>query len=195
MSFIEIQSYVNYLIDKCIIGRKKMIYPKYFDEIEPIILKDDLSSFLNVFEDGIVEFNYIDLVKCAGHSCPTVAGAYLCTLYGLKELYKDEIPKRGEIKVEFKEDITQGVTGIISNVISNITGATTNNGFKGLNGKFNRCNLMFFNSSIDSNVKFTRLDTNKSVDIYYDPSKISAPTIWERAERIFQNKEEVIKTI
>lgn len=172
-----------------------MKYPSFFDDIEPIILKDDLSLTLDVFEDGIVEFNYLDLVKCAGHSCPTVAGAYLCTLYGLKKLYENETPKRGEIKVEFKEGIEDGVAGVIANVISNITGATTNNGFKGLNGRFNRCNLMFFNSDITSNVRFTRIDSEKSVDVYYDPSKVKAPSISKRVEEIFQNKNDLISAI
>ena len=54
-----------------------------------------LASFLGAFEDGIIEYSYLDVVKSAGHSCPTVLGAYLMTLKGLEALYKDEIPKRG----------------------------------------------------------------------------------------------------
>ena len=40
-----------------------MQYPKFFDAIEKITLKDDLSDFLGTFEDGIVEFSYLDVVK------------------------------------------------------------------------------------------------------------------------------------
>lgn len=149
-----------------------MNYPEFFNEIETIKLQDKLANFLGAFENGIMEFSYVDVVKTAGHSCPTVAGAYLCTLIALKELYKDEIPKRGEISVEFKEDITNGVAGVIGNVISNITGATTDYGFKGLNGNFSRINLMHYNSDINSSVKFTRIDTNESIEVIYDPSQI-----------------------
>lgn len=70
-----------------------MKYPKFFDEIQTIKLKDDLSATLGSFEEGLVEFSYLDIVKSAGHSCPTVAGAYLMTQVALKKLYKDELPK------------------------------------------------------------------------------------------------------
>lgn len=149
-----------------------MVYPEFFDSIENIKLEDKLANFLGATEDGIIEFSYLDIVKSAGHSCPTVLGAYLMTLEGLKSLYKDDLPKRGEIKVEFSQNIEDGVAGVIGNVIMNITGATTKSGFKGIMGLFSRTNLMFFESNISSSVKFTRTDTNTSVDVIYDPSSI-----------------------
>lgn len=151
-----------------------MNYPEFFNKIEKIKLKDDLSNFLGATEDGIIEFSYIDVVKTAGHSCPTVLGAYLMTCEGLKALYKDEIPKRGEIIIEYSESIEDGVAGVIANVMTNITGATTNSGFKGIMGLFSRNHLMSFNKEISSNVKFTRRDTNDSVEVVYDPSSIPA---------------------
>jgi len=147
-----------------------MKYPKFFDEIETIKLKDDLSAVLGSLEDGVVEFSYLDIVKSAGHSCPTVAGAFLMTQIALKNLYKNETPKRGEIFVSFKEDSLEGTAGVIANVVSQITGATEFLGFKGLNGKFARHDLMFFKKSIPSNARFTRLDTGQAVDVFYDPS-------------------------
>ena len=51
-------------------------------------------------DTGEIEFSYVDIVKSAGHSCGTVAGAYLIALEGLKALYGEELPQRGEIKVE-----------------------------------------------------------------------------------------------
>lgn len=151
-----------------------MIYPEFFNKIDKIKLKDDLANFLGATEDGIIEFSYIDVVKTAGHSCPTVLGAYLMTLEGLKALYKDELPKRGEIKIEYSSKVEDGVAGVISNVMTNITGATTNTGFKGIMGLFSRNNLMSFESDINSSVRFTRRDTNESVDVVYDPSEIPA---------------------
>lgn len=147
-----------------------MKYPEFFENIETIKLKDDLANFLGATEDGIIEFSYIDIVKSAGHSCPTVLGAYLMTKEGLKALYINELPKRGEIKVEFKENIEEGVAGAIANVVTNITGATKNTGFKGIMGLYNRNNLMSFENDISSSVRFRRTDTNKSVDVSYNPS-------------------------
>jgi len=151
-----------------------MKFPKFFDEIDNIILQDDLASFLGATEEGIVEFSYIDIVKTAGHSCPTVLGAYLLTLEGLKVLYKEKTPKRGEIKVAFSQGVEEGVAGVIANVISNITGATVNNGFKGIMGLYSRNNLMSFEQEITSSVKFTRVDTNECIELIYDPSSILA---------------------
>lgn len=150
-----------------------MTYPQFFNNIPTIKLQDDLACLLGAFEDGIIEFSYLDIVKSAGHSCPTVLGAYLMTYKGLKALYENEIPKRGSILVEFKENQTTGVAGVIGNVMTNITGATTTNGFKGLAGKYDRNHLMKFEKDIaGANVRFTRLDTQKSVDVIYNPSSI-----------------------
>lgn len=150
-----------------------MTYPQFFEKIPTIKLQDELASFLGAFDSGIIEFSYLDIVKSAGHSCPTVLGAYLMTLEGLKALYKDEIPKRGEIVVEFKESQTTGVAGVIGNVITNITGATTTNGFKGIAGKYDRNYLMKFDKDISgASVRFVRVDTQKRVDVTYDPSGI-----------------------
>jgi hypothetical protein len=164
-----------------------MNYPNFFNTITTIKLQDPLSDFLGTFEDGIVEFSYLDVVKSAGHSCPTVAGAYLTTLKGLEALYKNEIPTRGNIAVSIKNDMQEGVTGVISNVITQITGATELSGFKGLNGKFARHNLMHFNADIDGAVKFTRLDNNKSVTISYDHSSVAGnPKMQELMGKLMQ---------
>lgn len=149
-----------------------MNYPTFFDSVPTITLKDPLSNFLGSFTDGIVEFSYLDIVKSAGHSCPTVAGAYLSTLKGIETLYGDEMPIRGNISVALKEDVTKGVTGVISNVITQITGATEITGFKGLNGNFVRHSLMEFNADIESEIQFTRLDTGASVSVSYDPNSV-----------------------
>ena len=149
-----------------------MSYPKFYDEVQTIKVKDELSNILGTFNGGEYEFSYLDVVKSAGHSCPTVAGAYLITLEALKALYPDTLPVRGNIKVEFKEALEDGVAGVIGNVVSQITGATDKSGFKGLNGKFARHSLMFFDADLNSSARFTRLDNNKSVDVFYNPSSI-----------------------
>ena len=149
-----------------------MNYPKFYDTIESIKVRDNLSNALGSFENGEYEFHYVDVVKSAGHSCPTVAGAYLITLVALKVLYPNELAIRGNIKVEFEEKMQEGVAGLIGNVISQITGATDKSGFKGLQGKFARHSLMHFGADIDASARFTRIDNAKSVDVFYNPSSI-----------------------
>lgn len=194
-----------------------MQYPKFFDTIETITLQDDLSDFLGTFQEGMIELSYLDVVKAAGHSCPTIAGAYLMALIGLKTLYQNQIPKRGEIFVAFQEDAKEGVTGVIANVITHITGATESSGFKGINDHFARYELMKFNADIHSSIKFQRLDTGATVELIYNPTNIPGNprinllmqkwlsntatevekkefgTLWQqRVETIFHNKDKVI---
>ena len=149
-----------------------MNYPTFFNEVETIDMVDPLSNVLGAFEGGELTFNYLDVVKSAGHSCPTVAGAYLMTLKALKALYPHGTPVRGNIKVAFKEPMEEGVAGVIGNVISQLTGATDKSGFKGLNGKFARHSLMEFNAGLSSSARFTRVDTMTSVDVFYNPNVV-----------------------
>jgi len=153
-----------------------MKYPQFFNEIEKIVLFDELSKFLGVNDDGLLDFSYADVVKSAGHSCGTVAGAYLVALKGLKALYGDTLPQRGEIKVEIKKSPTDENAGVVGCVLSNITGATTDYGFGGIpTGKYKRRELLFYNADIESDVCFTRLDTDEKVYVNYKPQKVVNP--------------------
>jgi hypothetical protein len=153
-----------------------MKYPEFFDSIETIILYDDLSKFLGVSDDGIINLSYLDIVKTAGHSCATVGGAYLIALKGLQALYPEKHPVRGEIKVEIKKATTDDNAGVVGCVLSNITGATTDYGFGGIpTGKYNRRELLFFEADIESDVCFTRLDTGKKVCVNYKPQTVVNP--------------------
>ncbi|PHS56442.1 MAG: hypothetical protein COB17_09300 [Sulfurimonas sp.] len=162
-----------------------MSYPNFFNTVPTIKVADPLSNILGAFENGIYEFSFLEIVKSAGHSCPTVAGAYLITLEALKALYPDEMIIRGNIAVEFKENLDDGVAGVISNVVTQITGATDKSGFKGLGGKHARHSLMYFNQSIASSARFTRVDNQKSVDVFYDPSSVeSNPNMGQLMQKI-----------
>jgi len=55
---------------------------EFFNQVQTITMYEPLGEFLG--SSAIQEFRYSDVVKLSGHSCPTVAGAYLMTLYGLK---------------------------------------------------------------------------------------------------------------
>ncbi|WP_371257723.1 hypothetical protein [Sulfuricella sp. T08] len=147
--------------------------PGFYNDVPKITLYDPLSEFLGAAEKGIVEYNYLDAVKLAGHSCPTVAGAYLMTRKALASLYGGELPVRGAIQVSFRDGQADGVTGVIANVASLLTGAAQSGGFKGIGGKFDRRNLLHFNASITGEIRYTRLDTGINVETTYHPELIS----------------------
>jgi hypothetical protein len=142
-----------------------MNYPDFFDAVPRLRLRDPLAAFLGAFDDGVIEYGYIDAVKLAGHSCPTVASAYWMTRQALGALYGAEFPERGAIRVEFREDRLSGVTGVIANVVSMLTGATHDTGFKGLAGHFDRRQLLFFNADVPLEIRFTRTDTGDNIDV------------------------------
>lgn len=144
--------------------------PDFFSLIPSITLFDPLAEVLGAAENGIVEYTYEDIVKLAGHSCPTVAGAYLMVRSGLQSLYGDETPVRGEIKVLMKGKLGEGVVGVIANVASMITGATEKGGFHGLGGKFDRRDLLSYEAAIEEEMALERTDTLERVVLSYDPS-------------------------
>ena len=86
-----------------------MTTPDFFNDVTPIIVRDPLSEVLGAASNGLIDYTYRDVVKLAGHSCPTVAGAFLMVQEGLKSLYGDETPVRGEIKVLMKGKLGDGV--------------------------------------------------------------------------------------
>lgn len=171
-----------------------MKYPDFFDAVPKIELHDPLAEFLGAAENGLLQYGYIDAVKLAGHSCPTVASAYWSTCKALAYLYPDAVPVRGEIKVEFSEDITTGVTGVIANVVSMLTGATAENGFKGIGGRFDRREHLFFSVGMPGEMRFTRLDTNKSVQVesnlQHVPSSPRVPALIASCIRNTASREE-----
>lgn len=151
-----------------------MITPDFFNDVTPIIMRDPLAEVLGAVDKGLIKYTYTDVVKLAGHACPTVAGAYLMLEKGLNALYGDDTPIRGEIKVFVKGTLGEGVVGVISNVASMITGATTIGGFHGLAGHFDRRDLLFFVADMTSDMILERVDTGTRVELSYDPSFVVA---------------------
>lgn len=147
--------------------------PSFFNDITPIIMRDPLAQILGAAENGMIEYTYTDVVKLAGHACPTVAGAYLMVEKGLNALYLQETPVRGSVKVFVKGKLGEGVVGVISNVASMITGATTISGFHGLAGHFDRRDLLFFVEDMQADMILERMDTGARVELSYDPSFVS----------------------
>lgn len=152
-----------------------------FDTVEPIKMRDPLAVVLGAMDKGdVFTFAYADAVKCAGHSCPAVAGAYKSTQIALNSLYGSEIPVRGSIKVTLKGGVDYKVNGPISQVVSFITGASAENGFRGLGpaGKYGRYNLMSFekdnlpDSTAICSLIFERIDNGKRVEVTYYAGRV-----------------------
>lgn len=152
-----------------------MSYPAFFDAVARITLYDPLAEFLGAADHGLIEYGYTDAVKLAGHSCPTVAGAYLMTLKALARLYPDSTPQRGGVRIEFGTPQAEGVTGVIAAVAGLLTGAAGEGGFKGLAGKFVRRDLLAFTARNAAEVRFTRLDSGARVAITYQPDAVPSP--------------------
>ncbi|KAA3655027.1 MAG: hypothetical protein DWQ11_02415 [Proteobacteria bacterium] len=148
--------------------------PAFYDQVAPIRLRDPLAAVLGAFDDGIYEIGYREVVKLAGHSCPTVAGAFLMARKGLQALYGEALPVRGELRVDLPAPVDEGVTGVIANVLSFITGATERSGFHGLAGQFDRRALLFFAQAGVPSLRLTRRDTGASVTLRYDASVVPA---------------------
>ena len=141
-----------------------MAFPEFFARIPSVTLRDPLADLLGAADGGLIEYRFADAVKLAGHSCPTVAGAWLCTVRALRALYGDEIPERGNITVTLPDSLDSGVTGVIASIATLLTGAAGDGGFKGLGGRYGRRGLLGFGVAGIAGLAFTRRDTGASVD-------------------------------
>jgi hypothetical protein len=147
-------------------------------DAEPIRIRDPVAEALAVLEPNEpFVVTYEDLVKAAGHSCPTASGAYRIAQLGLDALYPDDLPVRSEIEVlvpETRDDATYGVMG---RLISYVTGAAQEDGFGGLAGGYgDRRNLLTFDAfesdSAAPTFRFRRTDTGEIVEVTYHVSEV-----------------------
>lgn len=146
-----------------------MQFPDFFASAPVIRMHDPLAEFLGAAKGGTIEYRYADAVRLAGHSCPTVASAFLMTRAALAALYGEELPVRGEIRVDLAEAHDAGVAGVIASVATLVTGATADTGFRGLAGQFNRRNKLFFKQPLrQGSLRFTRLDDDTAVEVGAD---------------------------
>ncbi len=151
-----------------------MHFPEFFEAAPRISVRDPLARFLGAPDDGAIEYAYADAVKLAGHSCPTVASAYLMTRAALRALYAGALPERGGIRVELRGERIGGVTGVVANVVSFLTGATDDTGFKGIAGRFDRRGLLFFGVDIQGEIRFTRVDTGVAATAFAKLDRVPA---------------------
>ncbi len=154
---------------------RPMKSPVFFEDVPRITVVDPLAELLGAAEGGILEYGYLDAVKLTGHSCPTVAGAFLMTRTALARLYPHELPRRGELRIELRQSLDEGVTGVIASVAGLITGAANAGGFKGLAGRFARDDLLRFGVPMTGEIRFTRMDTGQSVELSHRPQAVPRP--------------------
>lgn len=147
-------------------------------DAEPIRIRDPVAEALGVLDPGDpFVVSYEDVVKAAGHSCPTASGAFRIAQLGLDALYPDDLPVRSEVEVHAagpREDATYGVMG---RLISYVTGAAQEDGFGGLAGGIgDRRNLLTFDAFESETpaptFRFRRTDTDETVEVTYHVSEV-----------------------
>jgi hypothetical protein len=149
-----------------------MPFPDFFHLIPPLALRDPLALLLGAAPGGIMEYRYDDAVRLAGHSCPTVAGAWLMTRHALATLYADTMPERGALRVDLREAPGVANTGVVGAVMGLITGAAGEGGFQGLGGRHGRRGLLNFAVAMRGDARFTRLDSGAAVELAYRPQLV-----------------------
>lgn len=155
------------------------VFREFFHHVSPIRMRDPLATLLGAFHDDndIMEYRFSDVVKMAGHGCPTVSMAFLATKQAIAALYPDGIGVRGGMTVLIHGERDDGVYGVMSQVISYITGACPESGFKGLGGLFRRNNLLQFGvKQNDNEIRFDFIheDTKKLAIVKLFPGSLPA---------------------
>jgi hypothetical protein len=151
-----------------------MRVPDFFDQVPRLRVRDPLADFLGAAEGGLLEYGYADAVKLAGHSCPTVATAYVLGHRALGLLYADAVPERGGVRIDLAEPLDAGVTGVIAAVLTLLTGAAPSGGFKGIGARFSRRDLQRFGLELPLMLRLTRVDTGAAVDAGADTARVPA---------------------
>lgn len=159
--------------------------PSFFEQVPSVVMYDALAQTLGAAQGGFIEYRYLDAVKLAGHSCPTVAGAWLMTRAALTRLYPAQTPHRGEVLVAMREPQNAGVVGVIASVAGLVTGAAGSGGFKGLAGRHARRDLLTYDVPMRGEMRFTRLDNGQSVEVSHHPEAaprpVGLPTLMQAA--------------
>ncbi|WP_292990696.1 hypothetical protein [Nitrosomonas sp.] len=166
-----------------------MSFPDFYAKAPVVRSYDSFAATLGAARDGLLDYHYEDAVRLAGHSCPTVAGAFLIGRAALAALYPDEPAERGNIAVHMPAPEDEGTTGVMAQVLTLLTGAAASNGFQGIRGRFKRKGLLSFaNDRQGEAIIFKRLDTGARVSVKLDVSPIPAdPAQGERLMAILQN--------
>lgn len=164
-------------------------FPDFYEQAPVVHTYDAFAATLGAADNGLLDYHYVDAVRLAGHSCPTVAGAFLIGRAALAALYPDGPAERGNIAIHMPAPQDEGVTGVMAQVLTLLTGAAADNGFQGMRGRFKRQGLLSFARHREGDaIIFKRLDNNARVAVTLDVSLIPAdPAQGERLMAILQD--------
>lgn len=147
-----------------------------YENVEPIRVRDPVAEALTVTGPGEpFVISYADVVKAAGHSCPTASGAFRIAQLGLAELYPDGYPVRGDVEVTAGGSKDDPTYGVMSRIVSYVTGAAEADGFGGLAGGYgDRKHHLHFGDADGSDPSFTfkRTDTGDVVQVVYHVTEV-----------------------
>lgn len=150
-----------------------MSLPAFFSTGPTIQTVDPLAELLGASEGGRIDYCYADVVRLAGHSCPTVAGAFLMARAALIALYPHGPAERGQIEVAMPAPVNHGTTGVVAQVLTQLTGAAGDNGFQGLAGRYARNGLLSFAERAGpGGVVFRRRDSGAAVAVELDTAAV-----------------------
>ena len=168
----------------------RMQLPDFYEHVPVVRLRDPLAALLGASREGLLEYCYADVVRLAGHSCPTVAGAFLMGRAALMALYPKGPAERGGITVRMPAPEDHGTTGVVAQVLTLLTGAAANNGFHGIGGRHARQGLLHFAERPEGEaVSFRRLDTGAEVLVEIDVSLVPGDAAQrERLMAILQDR-------
>lgn len=137
-----------------------------------ISVYEPFSNFLlGTEEEKSFDLTLLDVVRFAGHACPSMVGAFLISRRVIKELFPTGVCVRGDVEIDIPSAATQGATGPISNVFGFIFGAWGDTGFGGLNGQFVRRGLVRYSVSDlpPGAFRFRNVKTGACIDAFYNP--------------------------
>jgi hypothetical protein len=172
-------------------------FREFFSDVEPIVVKEPLAQTLGAFggnpaahgaggASGTFTYTFGDLVKLAGHACPTMAGSYLACQAALAALFPGETPVRGEVAVTVFGDPDEGTYGVMGQAFTLLTGAAPATGFKGLGPLFKRKDLLTYSKEKPDPgslcFAFQRTDKGKSVMVKFTPRNVPFPA--EKGKRL-----------
>lgn len=150
-----------------------MQFPDFYSQAPVVPTHDALAELLGASDGGLLDYRYADCVRLAGHSCPTVAGAFLMARSALQALYPDGPAERGDIEVRMPAPEHHGTTGVVAQVLTLLTGAAASNGFQGIGGRYARHGLLGYAGRHEGEtIGFRRRDTGASVAVSLDVSHV-----------------------
>jgi hypothetical protein len=167
----------------------------FFEEVAPLRVREPLAETLGAFAgEPVFTYRFGDLVKLAGHACPTMAGSWLACNGALAALYGEEIPVRGQVAVTAYGGPDEGTFGVMGQAFMLLCGAAPATGFKGLGPLFRRKDLLTFSREKPDGegmcFEFRRTDTGAAVLARFSPRAIPFPA--EKARRMGELMEKVV---